>query len=162
MRNLLILLGVYTDRIGAVRKKRLAFYISPPATSLERNARAEVGLNTSRASRKNSGGLAGELADRRLPARPMRVSLERKGVAVPATRIVNDEPMCAKCFAGVAIFAFKKIGDTDGDVESGDRKRRYLATNPEARDRKRLRDALWRSRQRALRGGKNRSEPDSN
>lgn len=73
--------------------------------------------------------------------------LERKGVAVPAARIVNDEPMCAKCFAGVAIFAFEKIGDTDGDAENGDRKRRYLSANPEAKERKRLRDALWRARQ---------------
>jgi hypothetical protein len=80
--------------------------------------------------------------------------LERKGTAVPAARIVNDEPMCAKCFAGVAIFAFEKIGDTERDVESGEQRRRYLASNPEARarlqERKRLRNALWRARQRAL------------
>ena len=73
--------------------------------------------------------------------------LERKGVAVPAARIVNDEPMCARCFAGAAIFAFEKIGDTDGDLESGDRRRAYLAKNQEAKERKRLRDALWRARQ---------------
>ena len=55
--------------------------------------------------------------------------------------------MCAKCFAGVAIFAFEKIGDSDGDAIDGDRKRRYLAENPAAKEKKRLRDALWRARQ---------------
>lgn len=88
------------------------------------------------------------------PLRLCEYHLERKGVAVPASHVVNDEGMCARCFAGFAIFNFEKIGDTDGDVESGARRRTYLAKNPEARarlrERKRLRNALWRERQRAL------------
>jgi hypothetical protein len=74
--------------------------------------------------------------------------LERKGVAVPATRIVNDEPMCPRCFAGAAIFPFEKIGDSEGSEEARESKRNYLARNQHARERKRLRDALWRDRQR--------------
>jgi hypothetical protein len=80
--------------------------------------------------------------------------LERTGVALRAARIVNNEPMCAQCFAGIAIFAFEKIGDTEGDVETGERRRRYLASNPEARarlrERKRIRNALWRARHREV------------
>jgi len=75
--------------------------------------------------------------------------LARKGIAVPAAHIVNDEAMCAQCIAGVAIFNFEKIGDSAGDADGTDRKRRYLAQNADARERKRFRDALWRERQRA-------------
>ena len=41
--------------------------------------------------------------------------LERKGVA-SASRSVNGDWMCSRCFAGAAIFSFEKIGDTDGDA----------------------------------------------
>jgi hypothetical protein len=78
--------------------------------------------------------------------------LERKGTAVPATRIVNDEPMCSKCLAGAAIFPFERLGDDDGAVADRDAKARYLANNPKAKERKRLRDALWRARQREIAG----------
>ncbi len=50
--------------------------------------------------------------------------LERQDVSVAAVHVVNDEPMCAPCFAGAAIFAFEKIGDTERDVESGEQRRR--------------------------------------
>jgi hypothetical protein len=75
--------------------------------------------------------------------------LERKGVAVPAAGVVNDEPMCARCFAGAAIHPFEKLGDELGAAEDNDARKRYFAKNAEARSRKRLRDARWRSRQRA-------------
>ena len=79
--------------------------------------------------------------------------LERKGVAVPAVYVVNDEPMCARCFSGLAIFPFEKIGDEIGSATDADAKKRYFARNAEAKARKYLRDALWRARQKAIAGG---------
>jgi hypothetical protein len=76
----------------------------------------------------------------------------RSGAVVPASYLVNDESMCAKCFAGASIHPFERIGDSDAELER-DRKQRYFERNPEAKERKRLRDALWRARQKAITGG---------
>lgn len=82
--------------------------------------------------------------------------LQRKGVFVPASRVVNDEPMCAKCFAGVAIFNFERTGDKETE------KRSYLSRSEHYKERKRFRDALWRARQREksrLTGAPSRRDP---
>ena len=61
--------------------------------------------------------------------------LERKGEAAPAACVVNDEPMCAQCFAGRAIHPFEKLGDELAHL------RRPLAFAPVALSNLRFRQA---------------------